>query len=114
MKIVRIIARLNVGGPAIHVSLVSSELAKKGHHGLLLAGDVEPGEGDMSYLAQELQVPLVRIPTLGRRISPWRDLRAFLDIWHVIRREKPDVVHTHTAKAGTLGRAAAFIAGVPC
>lgn len=114
MKIVRIIARLNVGGPAIHVSLVNSEMAKRGHHSLLLTGDVEPGEGDMSYFADALGVPITRIPTLGRRISPSRDQRALRDILTILRREKPDVVHTHTAKGGTLGRTAALMAGVPC
>jgi len=114
MKIIRIIARLNIGGPAIHVSLVNSEMEKRGHRSLLLAGEVEPGEGDMAYLADALSVPVTRIQTLGRRISGSRDAKALRDILKIIRCESPDVVHTHTAKAGALGRAAALVAGVPC
>jgi glycosyltransferase involved in cell wall biosynthesis len=114
MKIVRIIARLNIGGPAIHVSVVSAEMAKHGHDTLLVTGEIERDEGDMSYLAEQLKVPVCRIPTLGRRISFWRDIRALLAMYSLIRREKPDVVHTHTAKAGTLGRIAAWMVRVPC
>jgi glycosyltransferase involved in cell wall biosynthesis len=114
MKIVRIIARLNIGGPAIHVALVNSEMVKRGHTTLLLAGEVELGEGDMTYFADALGVPVTRIETLGRRLSPSRDALALKQIVRILRCEKPDVVHTHTAKAGTLGRIAALMANIPC
>jgi glycosyltransferase involved in cell wall biosynthesis len=113
MKIARFIARLNVGGPAIHVTLVTDELRKRGHDCLLAAGNVPSGEGDMGYYAAEHGVTVVTIPELVRPVSPKNDLLALWKIYRLLRREKPDVVHTHTAKAGTLGRLAAILAGTP-
>jgi glycosyltransferase involved in cell wall biosynthesis len=113
VKIVRIIARLNVGGPAIHVALASCELQQRGHECLLVVGPVPDTEGSMEYYAAERGVALVRVPQLVRPLSPWNDFVALWKIYKLLRREKPDVVHTHTAKAGTVGRTAAFLAGVP-
>lgn len=67
----------------------------------------------MDYLVNGLQ-HVVRIPELQREVSPALDVKAFRALLDLIRREKPDVVHTHTAKAGALGRAAAALAKVPC
>lgn len=113
MKIVRIIARLNVGGPAIHVVLTTHGLERRGHDCTLVVGPVPKNEGSMEYYAAEWDVPFVRIPQLVRPLSPWKDLVALWKVYRVLRREKPDVVHTHTAKAGTVGRTAALLAGVP-
>jgi glycosyltransferase involved in cell wall biosynthesis len=113
MKIVRIIARLNVGGPAIHVILLTRGFRDRGHDSYLLAGPVPESEGSMEYYASDCQIPLTRIPELVRPLSPWRDWIAFCKIYRFLRLEKPDVVHTHTAKAGTLGRAAAILARTP-
>jgi glycosyltransferase involved in cell wall biosynthesis len=113
MKIVRIIARLNVGGPAIHVALTTHELERRGHDCTLVVGPVPENEGSMEYYAAEWGVPFVRVPQLVRPLSPWKDLVALWKIYRILRREKPDVVHTHTAKAGTVGRTAALLAGVP-
>lgn len=113
MKIVRIIARLNIGGPAIHVTLATDELRRRGHHCLLAAGPVPESEGNMEYYAKEHDVAVIRIPDLVRPLSLKKDLLAFWNIFGLLRREKPDVVHTHTAKAGTLGRVAALLAGTP-
>lgn len=113
MKIVRIIARMNVGGPAIHVVHLTSLLRQRGHESILVVGPVPENEGNMEYLAAERSIPLIRIPELVRRLSPKNDLIAFWKIYQFLRREKPHIVHTHTAKAGTLGRFAALLAGVP-
>lgn len=113
MKIVRIIARLNVGGPAIHVVLTSHELKRRGNDCMLVVGPVPETEGSMEYYAAEWSVPFVRVPELVRPLSPWKDLAALWKVYRILRREKPDVVHTHTAKAGTVGRTAALLAGVP-
>ena len=109
-RILRVIARLNVGGPAIHVSLVSAGLAAKGWETRLLAGEVADGEGDMEWFAKEHGVAVEKVPGLGREIRAGGDLRALAHLRRVIREWKPDVVHTHTAKAGTLGRLAAIAA----
>jgi glycosyltransferase involved in cell wall biosynthesis len=108
MKIVRIIARLNVGGPARHVVWLTKELNNDEFQSVLLAGTVPEGEEDMSYFAELNAVKPVYIPEMSRELSP----KDVISLWKVYRRivsEKPDVIHTHTAKAGTVGRAAAFL-----
>ncbi len=112
IKILRVIARLNVGGPAIHTILLTSALNSGEYESVLVCGNVDGSEKDMSYLAVAKGVKPVIIPELCRSINPVKDLRAFLAILKAIREFKPDIVHTHTAKAGALGRAAAVIAGV--
>jgi glycosyltransferase involved in cell wall biosynthesis len=79
----------------------------------LVAGSLAPDEGDMTYYAEERGVAVTRLPSLARAVRPLADLRALWSLWRLFRRERPTVVHTHTAKAGTLGRIAAILAGVP-
>src|SRR5262249_42208325 len=112
-RIVRVIARLNVGGPARHVILLARGLAAYGYETTLVTGMPEGAEGDMTHLAEEARVRVVRVPTLSRSVHPLRDPRALADLTRVIRAERPDIVHTHTAKAGALGRLAARALGVP-
>lgn len=112
-KIIRIISRLNIGGPAIHTILLSRELNKDGYSDVLVCGKISDCEGDMLYFAKENDVTPVIIPEMGRDISFKNDLVSFFKIYSLIKREKPDIVHTHTAKAGVLGRTAAVLAGVP-
>lgn len=107
MKIVRIIARLNVGGPARHVAWLNEAFERAGHRSLLVAGTVPPGEDDMSYFAESLGVRTERIEEMSREISP-KDAVTVWKLYRLLLRERPDVVHTHTAKAGTVGRLAAF------
>ena len=107
MKIVRIIARLNVGGPAKHVTWLTAGLQDSNYRSLLVAGSVPPGEEDMGYFADEAGVKPLYIPEMSREIS----LKDAVTVWKLFRlflRERPDVVHTHTAKAGTVGRVAGF------
>lgn len=108
MRIVRIIARLNVGGPARHVSWLTAALAQAGHESLLVAGTVPPGEDDMSYFAAAQGVVPVIIPEMSREISP-KDALTVWKLYRLLRREQPDIVHTHTAKAGTVGRVAGLL-----
>jgi glycosyltransferase involved in cell wall biosynthesis len=110
--IVRIIDRLNVGGPAIHAVLTTRGLNDERWRTVLVTGEVEPTEADMSYLLAEYGVERVTIPTLGRELRPIRDLVTAWQLWRVIRRERPDIVHTHKAKAGAIGRLVALLAGV--
>lgn len=108
MKIVRIIARLNVGGPARHVVWLTKSLQSEKHSSVLLTGTVPDGEEDMNYFAAENNVKPVYIAEMSRELSP----KDVISLWKVFRKllaEKPDVIHTHTAKAGTIGRAAGFL-----
>jgi len=108
MKIVRIIARLNVGGPAKHVVWLTSGLQHAGFDTLLVTGTVPEGEEDMSYFADEAGVRPHYFPEMSREIS----LKDAITVWKLFRlflRERPDIVHTHTAKAGTVGRSAGFL-----
>jgi glycosyltransferase involved in cell wall biosynthesis len=109
MKILRVIARLNVGGPARHVVLLDRGLRARGHDTRLVHGSLAPFEASLEHLAVEAGLPTTRIRELGRRISPVSDVRAFAQLLRLVFREAPDVIHTHTAKAGTLGRAAACL-----
>jgi glycosyltransferase involved in cell wall biosynthesis len=105
---VRIIARLNVGGPAKHVVWLTSGLEDAGYRSLLVAGTVPEGEEDMSYFADNAGVKPLYIPEMSREIS----LKDAVTTWKLFRlfvRERPEIVHTHTAKAGTVGRIAGFL-----
>jgi glycosyltransferase involved in cell wall biosynthesis len=113
IRVMRVIARLNIGGPAIHASLLTMGLNDADFHSMLVTGVVGEAEGDMTYLARELGIEPVIIPALQREISPLADLRALTALVRLMRRERPHVVHTHTAKAGFLGRLAAYLVGVP-
>ena len=105
------IARLNMGGPALHVSYLSAGLRDRGYETMLVAGNVSPGEQSMAYVAEEQGVPVVLMPHLHREISPVRDLLATFRLAKMIREHRPHIVHTHTAKAGAIGRFAAVLAG---
>jgi glycosyltransferase involved in cell wall biosynthesis len=107
LRVLRVIARLNVGGPARHVTILDRGLRARGCDTLLAHGEVGPDEASMERLLDIDALPAVRIPGLGRRISPTSDLRALLTLIRLVFRVQPDIVHTHTAKAGTLGRVAA-------
>src|SRR5947209_2224419 len=108
MKVVRIIARLNVGGPAKHVAWLEAGLRRRGVESVLVAGVVPEGEDDMSYFAERLGVRPVVIAEMSREVSP-KDAVTVWKLFRLLRRERPDIVHTHTAKAGTVGRVAGLL-----
>ena len=108
-RVLRIISRLNVGGPARHAVLLNTGLQARGFETLLVHGTVGPAEASFDHLVQEERIRSLRIPTLGRRVHLFDDISAFVSIWRAIRDFEPDIVHTHTAKAGALGRAAAAV-----
>ena len=111
IKILRVIARLNMGGPALHVAYLTEGLRKRGYDTTLVAGSLAAGEDSMAFVADAHGVEIVRIDQLGREISPLRDLMATIRLARLIRKERPQILHTHTAKAGTVGRVAARLAG---
>ena len=109
LRTVRIIARLNIGGPARHVSVLDAGLSRRGYETLLLYGESGDSEGSFAHLVTEQKLPAYAISTLSRRVSVWKDICTFFSILRHLFRIKPDVVHTHTAKAGVVGRFAATV-----
>lgn len=104
MKVLRIIARLNVGGPARHVVWLTEGL-RHDYDTLLVAGVVPPGEDDMSYVATNAGLEPLILKEMSREIS-LKDAATVWKLYRLMLRERPDIVHTHTAKAGTVGRVA--------
>jgi glycosyltransferase involved in cell wall biosynthesis len=100
-----------MGGPALHVAYLTSGLRDLGYDTTLVAGTLARGEDSMAFVADDRDVDVVRIDELGREISPLRDLVATVKLARLIRKERPRILHTHTAKAGTVGRVAALLAG---
>jgi glycosyltransferase involved in cell wall biosynthesis len=113
-KILRIIARLNTGGPAIHTILLTEALNAGGFSSTLVTGVVSPGEGDMGPFAVERGVRPIVVPELQRDPKVLDDLRALVKICRIVFESRPDIIHTHTAKAGALGRIAGAIYNLYC
>ena len=110
IKVMQIIARMNVGGPAVIVADLMRGLDSSRFNQVLVTGYCDENEAD--YLETvATDVAAIRVGGLGRSISPMADFRAFFSLVAMIRRERPDVVHTHTAKAGVLGRLATILSG---
>ena len=113
VRVLRVIARLNVGGPALHALLLTERLDPARYESRLATGQVGSAEGDYLELHGAVPHGLVSIPSLGRDVRGGRDWTAFWALVRLIRSFRPHVVHTHTAKAGALGRLAAAFCRVP-
>jgi glycosyltransferase involved in cell wall biosynthesis len=108
IPVIRVITRLNIGGPAIQAASLSPALEPLGFDETLVHGSLGPDEGDMSYLLDG-GTRTVFVPRLRREIHPLDDLRALMALYRIMRDVQPRIVHTHMAKAGLLGRTAAVI-----
>jgi glycosyltransferase involved in cell wall biosynthesis len=113
IRVLRVIARLNMGGPAHHVGLVSGLLDQERYETVLVHGEVGAGEASLSSTADRLGVHRETVPGLRPELRPRDDLRALVWLVRRVRAYRPHIVHTHTAKAGMLGRLAAVLAGRP-
>jgi glycosyltransferase involved in cell wall biosynthesis len=113
LRVLRAITRLNVGGPSIHAIMLTRDLDRDRFQSLLVTGVESATEGTMRYLADESGVRPLVVESLGREVSPLNDIRALAEMYRVIRQHRPDIVHTHMAKAGTAARLAAWLARVP-
>lgn len=110
VKVMQIIARMNVGGPAVIVAELMRRLDKSAFEQILVTGFCGENEADyLDTVANDIKA--TRIAGLGRSVSLFADLKAFFGLVSLIRNYKPDVIHTHTAKAGVLGRLASLLAG---
>jgi glycosyltransferase involved in cell wall biosynthesis len=109
VKIVHTIARLNVGGAALSLLELAAGQRDRGHDVIVVAGTIPAGEASMEHLALELDVPYLRLPELRREVSPLHDAAAVRALYRLLAERRPDVLHTHTSKAGTAGRVAALL-----
>lgn len=114
MRVLHLIARLNDGGPARVIAQLAHTLPVYGITVEIAAGHCAPDEGDLAPHLRAAGLTLLDVPGLGRAPSPLRDVHALAAIVRLIRARRPSVVHTHTAKAGALGRIACRLLGVPC
>jgi glycosyltransferase involved in cell wall biosynthesis len=110
-KIFRIMTRMNVGGPAQHAVFLNSGLDREGLQNRLIVGKTDAHEGNMSFFARRYGVSVTEIESLANGRGPVDDIRAFLNLYRIIRKEKPDIVHLHLLKARLLGGIAAKLAG---
>ncbi|MBZ0159109.1 glycosyltransferase family 4 protein [Candidatus Methylomirabilis sp.] len=114
IRVVRVVARLSIGGPTIHVMGLNAGLDPTRFAQSLATGLENPGEGSMLAEALARGVKPIVVPEIVAEASlKPRDITALLKLYRLIRQERPHIVHTHTAKAGFLGRLAARLAGVP-
>jgi glycosyltransferase involved in cell wall biosynthesis len=111
-RVLRILNRLAVGGPVLNATYLTKFLAPD-FETLLVVGEKEDHEKSAEYLAHQLNIKWVTIPGMGRSINPASDYAAYRQIKALIKSYKPDIVHTHAAKPGAIGRLAAAAAGVP-
>ena len=110
IRVARIITRLNIGGPAIQAIEMSARLESMGCQTLLIHGRLGPGEGDMGYrVPPDRRFEMAYVPALRRELAPAADVAAVAGVFRLLCRFRPTIVHTHTAKAGTVGRAASLL-----
>src|SRR5215467_8687563 len=108
VRVLRLITRLNIGGPSIQAITLSERLTARGFTTRLVHGSLGDGEGDMRYLLSP-SASAEYVPRLGRELSPANDYAAFRRVSAIVRDFRPHIVHTHMAKAGAIGRAAAVL-----
>jgi len=113
IRVLRLFSRLNIGGPSYHVVFLTARLRQRGYDTRLVVGQETPQEGNLRAFATEQGVEPITIPHLGRAIRPLADLRTLWVVFTLMRSFRPVIVHTHTAKAGFIGRLAARLARVP-
>ncbi|MBN8703068.1 MAG: glycosyltransferase [Bacteroidetes bacterium] len=111
-KIIRIINRFNLGGPTYNVAYLTKYLPAE-YETILVGGQKDDTEESSEFIVRNLGIEPIIIAEMRRSINPLNDLKSFLRIRKLIKEHKPDIVHTHASKAGTLGRLAAITCGVP-
>ncbi|MCB9186344.1 MAG: glycosyltransferase [Flavobacteriales bacterium] len=111
-RILRIANRFNLGGPTFNVAYLTKYMPSN-YETLLIGGDKEENEASSSHILQDLGIEPIIIPEMKRELSPGLDWNAYKKVKKIIRDFKPDIVHTHAAKAGAIGRQAASDLNVP-
>jgi glycosyltransferase involved in cell wall biosynthesis len=114
VHVLHVIARLNNGGPARVLMALAPVLRQHGISTKIVAGRCAADERDLTEQVRAAGIEVITLPQLQRATTPWNDALAFVSLYRVIKRMRPAVVHTHTAKAGALGRTACRLLGVTC
>jgi len=112
-KIIRIQSRICIGGPTIHTEILSRYLPASKYESLVIGGALDEKESCRYAELKEKGIRIHIINEMKRDLSPLNDIRTIYALYKIIRKEKPNIVETHTAKAGFTGRIAAFLARVP-
>lgn len=113
IRVMVLISRLNIGGPAMHAALLVKRFGFPDYESVLVCGESHPDGGDMAYFAQSQGIKPLFMPEMTGSSNPIHAVKAIYHLWKLMREFQPDIVHTHMAKAGFLGRVAAWLAGVP-
>ncbi|HUP13526.1 MAG TPA: glycosyltransferase, partial [Niastella sp.] len=111
-RVLRILNRLAVGGPVLNATYLTRYLAPE-FETLLVVGEREDHEQSAAFLTSKLDIPYTTIAGMGRSVNPLGDYKAYGELKKLIKAFKPDIVHTHAAKPGAIGRLAASAANVP-
>lgn len=111
-KIVRILNRFVIGGPVLNITYLSKLLSDE-FESLMIVGENEEGEKEATHLKEQYDLNIIKIKEMGRSVNPYNDYIAYKKIKNIIQSYKPDIVHTHAAKSGLLGRLAAAHCKVP-
>ena len=111
-RILRIINRFNIGGPTYNAAYLTKYMPSE-YETLLIGGEKEDHEESSLHILNDLGINPIIIPDMKRSINPMNDYNTYKKIKNIIKEFKPDIVHTHAAKAGTIGRLAAYNSKVP-
>lgn len=109
VKVLRVVSRLNIGGPSLHVKNLTEGLDPVKYDTRLIAGSLSPNEGDMSYLISLGHSRVFTISELQRELHPIKDFFALIKLLKIIKQYNPHIVHSHLSKAGTISRIAVFL-----
>ncbi len=109
IKILRVVSRLNIGGPTLNVKYLSEGLDSDAYDTRLISGSISPNEGDMSYITRFNRDIKIDVPELQREINIIKDTIALVKILIIVFNYRPDIIHSHTSKAGTIARCAAML-----
>jgi len=111
-RILRIHNRLITGGPSLNALYLTKYLSSQ-FETLLIVGEKEDHEQNAYFLAEQMGITPVLLPDMGRSIHPFKDYKAYKKVQQIIKEFKPDIVHTHSAKPGAVGRLAASSLNIP-
>jgi glycosyltransferase involved in cell wall biosynthesis len=109
IKILRVVSRLNISGPTLNVKYLTEGLNSETYETRLVSGTISPNEGDMSYITRFDRDIQIDVPELQREINIIKDTIALFKVLKIVFKYRPDIIHSHTSKAGTIARCAAMV-----